>query len=797
MSLKGGILEIDLGSYQANLILSIYEDAPLSKISKEEALANGESQYQLLESRSYEYELSDSELILNCPSHKGIVKYSKRKKVSAGRISTGNFVGTLTLDVGKYENAVQLEVLATKFDDKPDDSYRKNYHTMLEDITEHCTELIMQANMPVSQKFEVDPEADTKTIYQRFSFINSLVNSDEFEEAILRIIASPKTNWSTEEEEMDTRRVRRFSSSNIRQLITKNNRAAVPEESALYKSGIHSVPTRISSIRKVENYDIPENRFIKHALTTYLRFFEDCLEAFTKKDSYVKEIREASAIIERLESFLQQPFFYDISRPTTLSIGSPVLQRKNGYRFVLRTWLMSELASKLTWKGGDDVYSAGKKDIAILYEYWVFFQLYKLLNEKFELGASLETNEGISRLISATKDELHINLRQGRFIALNGTYIRKNRRLRVKFAYNRSFSGGTQYAKNTAGSWTNTMRPDYTLSMWPAEIDEEDAEKEEQIVHIHFDAKYKVHQFEFDTSENEDHLSEIKQKERAGIYKNADILKMHAYKDAIRRTGGAYILYPGTRKLERKGFHEIIPGLGAFALNPRDDAKNSQELGEFINEVIVHLLDRSSQREHIAVKRYEIHKDKKDSVVNEAMPEYLTKGKKLIPDEVSVIIGYVQSKEQFEWIKDKGYYNVRIGVSKGAKDSNTKGAIHLTPEFAGANYILLRNTNDKYLSRMMTIKYKQDGENKRYLGPQIVSRKELLALGYPEESTPAKEAKKVNSNYLLYQVAETHEDLFGNQNWDHRKLEEQLPSRQGPNAYAVRLSELMKTVVKG
>ena len=40
---------------------------------------------------------------------------------------------------------------------------------------------------------------------------------------------------------------------------------------------------------------------------------------------------------------------------------------------------------------------------------------------------------------------------------------------------------------------------------------------------------------------------------------------MHAYKDAIRRTGGAYILYPGESEEWRKiGFHEVIPGLGAF-----------------------------------------------------------------------------------------------------------------------------------------------------------------------------------------------------------------------------------------
>jgi predicted component of viral defense system (DUF524 family) len=32
---------------------------------------------------------------------------------------------------------------------------------------------------------------------------------------------------------------------------------------------------------------------------------------------------------------------------------------------------MFDLAAKLIWKGGDDIYSGGKKDIATLYEYWL------------------------------------------------------------------------------------------------------------------------------------------------------------------------------------------------------------------------------------------------------------------------------------------------------------------------------------------------------------------------------------------------------------------------------------------
>ena len=54
---------------------------------------------------------------------------------------------------------------------------------------------------------------------------------------------------------------------------------------------------------------------------------------------------------------------------------------------------------------------------------------------------------------------------------------------------------------------------------------------------------------------------------------------MHAYRDAIRRTAGAYVLYPGNdgddkrfEEFDHRGFHEVLPGLGAFAIRPKPTA---------------------------------------------------------------------------------------------------------------------------------------------------------------------------------------------------------------------------------
>lgn len=120
------------------------------------------------------------------------------------------------------------------------------------------------------------------------------------------------------------------------------------------------------------------------------------------------------------------------------------------------------------------------------------------------------------------------------------------RPLRARFSYNRSFVRNA--IRTAAGSWTERMRPDYTLSLWPADFLEHEAEAQELMVHVHFDAKYRIDSIEqlfdlddgkMDTTGVLADLADKKREQRLGRYKRADLLKMHAYRDAIRRTQGA------------------------------------------------------------------------------------------------------------------------------------------------------------------------------------------------------------------------------------------------------------------
>jgi hypothetical protein len=375
-------------------------------------------------------------------------------------------------------------------------------------------------------------------------------------------------------------------------------------------------------------------------------------------------------------------------------------------------------------------------------------------------------------------------LKQGTAIAIKGVYKSSSRNLNIQFSYNRSFGGGKSFPNS--GSYTTTLRPDYTLSIWPEEITEaKDAEKTELITHIHFDAKYKVKNFyrliskssgeELNEKEEDDLLKDEIEEVRKGTFKNQDLLKMHAYKDAIRRTGGAYVLYPGEGKDEPfRGFHELIPGLGAFVIKPNKDDKDKEHLKSFIRKVIANFIDRASQREHTAIKIYDIHKDKKDdtNVLNEPMPEYLDTAhkEKLIPWETFVLVGYYKTKQQLDWILESKKYNFRTGLGKGSLTLGVKEV--------NAQFLLLHGPGETKTNKIYKLKA---------LGPKIFSKQDLINKKYPTDPT--------GDIYLIFEIEKDVSEEFNYSKFDLNQLDSFSGFWNSPVPISVKLIDLMKAKV--
>ena len=771
-------MKIQLSHIKQGLVLEIKGDAnTLFEISDEDVMRYGEAKIQLIEGCTYEYQFSEEDVYFSEESKKNaIISYSKFGK-HKGSINPNIYVGTHSLEINNSSILLPIEVRSVKSD------YRSDYRYMIESITERCTDLIMQIDSPINQHFETDFNKNPETLYQRFSFVKSLIDSLEFEESIQKIVSNPTTKWEEEHAVKDIRRIRRFNQKNIKQLVTKSNRIEISSDHFLNKSyGLSSIPTRIDSTRKTESIDTAENRFIKHALEEFLFFCENCELKFVK---YSTAKFESSLLSTKISTLLNQSFFKQISRPNSLKLNSPVLQRQSGYREVLNAWLKLDLAAKLIWRGGDNVYDAGKKDIATLYEYWLFFTLLDVFKAVFEIEP-----KSIEELIQYEKGHLSLNLKQGTAIAMKGVYKSPSRNLNIQFSYNRSFGGGKTFPNS--GSYTTTLRPDYTLSIWPEEIEEaKEAENTELITHIHFDAKYKVKNFyeliskskdeELTEDENNELIKEEAEEIKKGTFKNQDLLKMHAYKDAIRRTGGAYVLYPGEGKDEPfRGFHELIPGLGAFVIKPNNDDKDKEHLKAFIRKVIANFIDRASQREHTAIKVYDIHKDEKDdtNVLNEPMPEYLdtSKKEKLIPDETFVLVGYCKNNLNIDWYKKEGKYNFRL--------DDDKGSLSLENNVVNAKYLLLRESGNDTANKVFKIKSK---------GPKVYKGTSLI--GY--------KTSHLKDYYLVIEIENEESNDFNGASFNFKDLikYQEIKAKNNPVTaagipFAVTITELMKEKVK-
>ena len=483
-----------------------------------------------------------------------------------------------------------------------------------------------------------------------------------------------------------------------------------------------------------------------------------CSELKEMKNASDRLKYEAGHTIEKLSQILENSFFIQISSPSYLNMNSPILQRKEGYREVFQAWLIFDLAAKLNWIGGDNVYNAGKKNVAILYEYWLFFKLIELIGEFFDIKSKDKSN-----LVKMDSDGINLNIIQGKMQVLYGQQKTSSRLLNIAFYYNRTFKRipNENDSIHSAGSWTMAMRPDYTLSIWPGNICEKEAEKQNLITHIHFDAKYRLNHIILEDENNiSEELLEEKEEQELGIYKRADLLKMHAYKDAIRRTSGAYVLYPGTENKILQGYHEIVPGLGAFSIRPGHWQHDSIALKQFLAEIKAHMLDRISEREKISYYQYNIYKEKNNTMLMESMPESIYDNRDFLPDETSVIVAYYKSPKHLDWILKNHLYNMRSG--------NDKGAICLNNKIINARYLLLHNEKQA-LPLIKIIKG----------GPKVYTRTQLLKKGYPpylkegsNDIDIERENKEANRIYLVYELSKTNsaEKELQKYSWNIKKI---------------------------
>lgn len=568
---------------------------PLVVLDEEEAAAWCEQPVQLLEGVSYDYEMRSFAPGLRMRT--GILRKSRLSEdfVERGRIEPGLHTGVLSLVIedleGNEKGKSYVEVRSSKL------GYREDYRSMLNDIAAKAVDLLLDLKSPSSNWLKTLESLDAPSLIQRYFFIRHLLDDAVFHSAVGEIVRRPHESTSVESVERHVGRGIKLSGMAGRWIAAGQPRQPVPRSHALH-SVVPSIPRTIPILQTTPTLDNHENHFVKFALSSFQHYLLAIETGLAKIEKKAQEplIRECQRLRQRLASMVSSSFLRDLPESLTrLPSTSTVLQRKSGYRELFRVWGRFNTAAQLSWDGAPEIFMAGKRDVASLYEYWVFFQMLSVVEKICDISA-----KSSEFLVESSDAGGSLRLRSGKTLSIRGTLKRGDALLNLKLSYNRTFSRSAspdfdvERSFPNPGSWTRSMKPDYTISIWPKGMKEKKAELNDKIVHLHFDAKYRVDNlvglFGDDDAELEGTLA-------ATSAKREDLLKMHAYRDAIRRSGSAFVLYPGSENVRWRAFSELLPGLGAIAMRPTDPAGGAA-LFTFIEQAAWLVADQFSEDEY-------------------------------------------------------------------------------------------------------------------------------------------------------------------------------------------------------
>jgi predicted component of viral defense system (DUF524 family) len=264
-------------------------------------------------------------------------------------------------------------------------------------------------------------------------------------------------------------------------------------------------PTNVRQRLPIETLDTPENRFVRHFVQQLLVAAE--VLASQRWWHQVRTARRAEirAVTDLLRRTYHHPLFEDVGPMVHLPLGSQVLLRREGYRTLLDLWRRFHRARRPLFARLQQAIDV--RDIATLYEVWVFFAL-------------------IDEIRIALREEPHLELHTS---AEHGLSWRAKARFGSSgtLEYNRGF--------RQPNSYSVSLRPDFSW-MRGGRLD------------VVLDAKFRLDRLPSPGEEDSPQATA----------KRADLYKMHTYRDALG-VRAAVAVYPGTEE----AFYHRQPGMAA------------------------------------------------------------------------------------------------------------------------------------------------------------------------------------------------------------------------------------------
>lgn len=556
--------------------------------------------------------------------------------------------------VNDKEVVINFEVVPEKI------NYESDYIALTESLAEHCSALLLDYAGPTTNLYSIGNK-NNRTLLEQFIFLRQFCYSDNIQGLFSYIKRNPDRLLVNREE---------FSpfGVGVPSFNLYKNPFKYGKNWGPYSSGSSFfLPQEVAIVHKSDSLDTPANRFIKLALSFFNEICLKICEQLKNEDNsnQYECVKEAEALHFLLDTILYDSFFDDIQDLTTMPLNNQVLQKREGYSQIFNAYTMIDLALQLDWKGEDEAYDGESKNVALLYEYWLFFELYSILSF-IESSHKVECKD--NSFITEQLGKLVLSLSQGKKSCQCFEIPKYG--VKVNLYYNRSFTNKSFDVDSFQGSYSSDFRPDYTLAVFPlcyvGKFNGEDqACKLGDVSYIHFDAKYRINdlsQFCEDSgvfSDEENSFSKNKS------YKRDDLLKMHTYNDAIRRTIGSFVLYPGNSHGKDakifKLYDEILPGVGAIAVKPSTQKQSRTSLIKCITQFIENFQLSCSRRNRL--KYYSeivLNEPASPNISFEEFQSFGNKQEKLGADFVAfAFVSNIQKNRCYQFLSQNGL------ISKG------------------------------------------------------------------------------------------------------------------------------------
>jgi uncharacterized protein len=673
--------------------------APLLDLSNDPERDLALEPIQLLEDCEYRYEIAAARAGNQFETDRPDMFSPDSAGEPRGRLRTQSFVGLLPVSVtidGADIGLASFEVRARKLD------YLTHYRWMLRDLAQAASAILLEKFAPTQLRFTPHSQLDPGTAYERFSLLQGLIRSTSLTAALQQVFSNPNTNWWAEPEFVAPGKGLTATSTTARALLKLGPR--VPWPSSPIES-MRTVPRQVELGRLEETRDTPPNRFVKFALgrwQTLLQSLRGSVERMPETPARDRGLRELREALDYVEGMLSEPFFRDVGDLTFYPASNEVLLKREGYRELLAAHAITEGAAQVSWSGGQDVFGAGQKDVASLYEFWTFLQVVRAAKR-------LCTAFDEAELVRLTQEGADVTLERGKEARLSGSTERLGRMIYLEVAFNRTFSPSSE----GSGSWTRPMRPDCSIHLHTGGDTHDDFES----IWIHFDAKYRIDRLVEILGPETLEVAQVRPDD-SGAQRTAarrdDLLKMHAYRDAIKRSAGSYVLYPGGLEGQAdqtfQRYHEILPGLGAFALRPTEtaDAEGLEPLTRFLDDTLWHFASVISQHRRGRYWEVKSFGEATQTIQRIGWEPSLDKP----PADTLVLLGFVKDQPHLNWITTNRRYNLRA--------DGRRGSVGLTGSELNVQFVILYGSN-----LAVAQIWEVAGQ------PELWTRERLVSNGYP------------------------------------------------------------------